>query len=322
VACFFTLLICMTPSMYAGDQSSGLDLLQQAERLADIRAEGSPPFHMRAVVQFSNTGVPVIKGDYDLKWRSRSSWREEIHLDNFWQVRIAEGEKLWEVRNIPYFTPSVQQLQKITDFPQRTQLFGAEHTGKIVSKELNGVALRCVEVKAQGIRIKQVCLRSDSVRPVRVEYSADTGGGGYEYSEFAPFGLHEFPRVIREFGKGPTADLLIQELTEVNAPDPGWFVPPPGARWRRWCPNPEPPQSLRSMLPSPPEMANGARGAHAVVYGVIGTDGMWHDLATVESSGRVPESAWFNILRQGRFRPAKCGGTPIETEMITEFGNR
>src|SRR5690348_9742596 len=109
-ASFSLLLLIMSLNADAQERTPVNELLQQMLRVVDIRAEGSPPFHMRATVQTFEDGKPASKGSYDLEWRSPTSWQEEIRLDNLRQIRIADGDKLWQDRNLPYFTESVEQI--------------------------------------------------------------------------------------------------------------------------------------------------------------------------------------------------------------------
>ena len=162
----------------------------------------------------------------------------------------------------------------MTEFPRHIRLLGKEHAGGIRELRVNGIRLRCVDVKDRRFKVKRVCLQPNANVPARVDYPARNGGGGFEYEDFISFGGHEFPRVIRDFATEPVLDFRIEKLHEVTAQEPAWFIPPSDARSRLWCPNPTEAEPLRKELPIPPEIADKLRGARAVIYGVIGTDGM------------------------------------------------
>ncbi len=311
-----------TASCALAQGQSGEDLLTRALSKVDIRAEGSAAFHMRATVQFYENGIRSLQARYDLKWRSPSSWREEIEVGNLRQIRIADSDKLWEQRNLPYFTPAVEQIEKVMEFPQHIRLLGNERAGVVREKQVNGIRVHCFDVKAGHLEVKTVCVQRDSDFPIRVDYSGQNGGGGFQYEDAIPFGKHEYPRVIKDFDKNPILEFRVEELAMMGAGDSEAFDIPPGARPYGWCPNPTKSEPLEKNLLIPSEIAAKIRGERAVIYGVIGTDGQWHDLALVESSGRVSESTWFSFLRNHRFRPAHCGGTPIETERLTEFSGQ
>ncbi len=287
--------------------------------MIDIRAEGSPAFHLRATVQFYEKGKPSSQAHYDLKWRSRGRWREEIYVGNLQQLRIADGDKLWERRNLPYFTPDVEQIEKVMEFPQHIRLLGNELPSAVEAKEVNGIQARCFEVKDGHFQIKRVCLLRDSDFPVRVDYARGNGGGGFRYEDPISFGKYKYPRVIESFDKMPILKFRIEELTAMETADSDSFIVPPDARSYRWCPNPTPAEPMQERALIPPEIESRIKGQRAVIYGVIGTDGQWHDLALVQSSAKVSESVWFGLVRSFRFRPAHCGGTPIETERLTKF---
>jgi hypothetical protein len=226
---------------------------------------------------------------------------------------------MWEQRNLPYYTPAVEQIEKVMQFPQHLRLLANERAGVVREQDVKGIRVHCFDVKAGHVEVKRVCLQRDSDFPIRVDYSGQNGGGGFQYEDSIPFGKHKYPRVIQDFDKNPILEFRVEELTMMGERDSEEFLVPPGARSYRWCPNPTQVEPLEEIVPIPPEIAAKIRGERAVIYGVIGTDGQWHDLAVVESSGRVSESTWFSFVRSHRFRPAQCTGTPIEIERLTKF---
>lgn len=301
-----------------GQSQSPQDLLTKALAMVDIRAEGSPAFHMRASVHFYE-GMSSTEGSYDLKWQSPTSWREEVEVGSLRQIRIADTDKLWEERNLPYFTPAVEDIEKVMEFPRHVQLLGNERAKAVQEREVNGIRVDCFEVKEGRDEVKKVCLQKDSDFPTRVDYARQNGGGGFQYENPIPFGVHRYPRVIKSFDKNRRLEFRVEELTALHAEDSASFRVPPGARSYRWCPNPTQAEPLGEPVPISPDVAAKVHGERAVIYGVVGTDGQWHDLAVVESSGKVSESIWFSFVREVHYRPAYCGGTAVETERLTKF---
>jgi hypothetical protein len=55
------------------------------------------------------------------------------------------------------------------------------------------------------------------------------------------------------------------------------------------------------------------------IYGVIGTDGLWHNLEIVESNSKEVDEFWMNRMLQQRFSPSKCGDSPVEYETVIEY---
>ena len=102
----------MTICSWPQERTNEDGLLQQALQLVDIRAEGNPAFHMRAAVQSYKHGLPASKGQYDLKWRSPTSWREEIQLDNLRQLRIADGDRFGKRVTFPTSPKQWRMLAK------------------------------------------------------------------------------------------------------------------------------------------------------------------------------------------------------------------
>jgi hypothetical protein len=310
--------VIRTDVQAADKHRSGDELLRQSSQLIDIRDHGGRPFRLHATVHAYSDGA-VVTGDYDLKWQSPTSWKEEIQLDKVQQVRTADGDKLWEERNLPYFTPSVERLTKITDFSRLVALRGNEHSTKVQDRVVNGASVLCIEVREKRFHVKDVCLQPKTNLPVRIEYSKQNGGGGFEFDDFISFGDRQFPRVMREFGSKPELDFRVEELSEMQSKDPAPFIPSSNARSYRWCPNADVAKHVEETLVIPTDIVDILHGSHAVIYGVIGVDGGWHDLAIVQSSGKASPSAWFRLLSNDRFHPANCAGVPIESEQLTSF---
>lgn len=144
-----------------------------------------------------------------------------------------------------------------------------------------------------------------------------------ELGDYEEFHGHQFPRRItfRIFGK-----LLeqIQILELVDAPPgPADFEPPPDSHWIRWCAKPLrakliPNRNLLPLMP-PPQFRAGTPPLHVAIYGVVGTDGLFHNLAVVESAGEPVDLYFEKELARHKFTPAQCDGTPVETEEIRTF---
>jgi hypothetical protein len=113
----------------------------------------------------------------------------------------------------------------------------------------------------------------------------------------------------------------VQELTEATVDD-SKFAPSPNARWYSWCPHPKAMTSLDTgkVFPIPWALRGDAIKRPVAIYGVVGTDGEWHNLAVVKSGGKEVDEYWMEVMRQQRFSPASCGNIPVLHESVMEFG--
>jgi hypothetical protein len=157
--------------------------------------------------------------------------------------------------------------------------------------------------------------------PIRVEYKGSRFG--YQFENYVAFNGHQYPRTLIEFDSNkPLIQVQVQELTEATL-DVSSLLPPQEARWLPWCPHPDPARpvdvDLWKVTPIPWPLRGGALEHPVAIYGVIGTDGQWHNLAVVKSAGKEVDSYWMNQMLQGRFSPAKCGDVPVEQESVMEF---
>jgi hypothetical protein len=55
------------------------------------------------------------------------------------------------------------------------------------------------------------------------------------------------------------------------------------------------------------------------IYGIIGTDGAWHNLTVLKSEGEVVDSYFLKTMARAKYSPSTCDGAPVETEEIRDF---
>jgi hypothetical protein len=297
-------------------------LLQQAEELTDIRSSGSHEFRLAARVTLFDEKGQTREGTYDLLWKSQTAWQDELRFADFSQVRSAHVDKLFVSRKTPRLTLEAFQLLKLLDFPNLLRFSSEAKAQKLRERTRNGSRERTLEIALPGRSSwKIISLDVSSPIPIRVEFKGSHIG--YQFENYVAFNGHQFPRTLIEFDSSkPLIQVQIQELTEATL-DVSSLLPPQDARWLRWCAHPEP--ARRSDLdpfkvtPIPGPLRGGALEHPVAIYGVIGIDGQWHNLAVVKSAGKEVDSYWINEMLQEHFSPAKCGDVPVEQESVREF---
>src|SRR5277367_6802435 len=72
------------------------DIIDRAAQLTDIRADGQPPFHLKAEFTYFAEDR-TIQGTYLEDWVSAKQWRREITGADIHKLDVAAETKLWTV---------------------------------------------------------------------------------------------------------------------------------------------------------------------------------------------------------------------------------
>jgi hypothetical protein len=287
-------------------------ILRQSEELTDIRALGSHPFRLAARVKLFDEKGQANEGTYDLVWKTPTDWQDKLQVGDFSQERTAAVDKLFIRRSTPSFTLEVYNLLRLMEFPQILRVSPHAEPQKLWEKTRNGSRERAIELSW-----KTIFLDESTPTPTRVEYKHSRYG--YKFGNYAAFYGHQFPRILTEFDSNKTlTEVQVKELVEVSIDDLN-IAPSPEARWYLWCPHPEPWKSLdlgKVYAPVPWSLRDGAVERPMVIYGVVGTDGRWHNLTVVKSAGKEMDEYWMNVMREERFSPARCGEVPVLQELV------
>jgi hypothetical protein len=296
-------------------------LLQQAEKLTDIRSSDSHSFRMAAHVTIYGSKDLTSEGTYNLSWKSPTSWRDETTFADFSQVRVADVDKLFVYRNPPNLLPEVFRLLTLLDFPNLLRATPEARAQYLKERTSKGLVERIIGIDVPGGFGKIVdYLSSSSAVPTRVEH-ADLDFG-YTFGDYMEFNGHQFPHTLTMYRSDQTKiKVRVEELAEAKF-EPSVLIPPPNAQSVSWCAHPQRarPTGLFE-LNSFNRPTRGLRASPVAIYGIIGGDGKWHDLAVVRAAGNVTDSStfWMNQLLQERFIPAKCGDNPVQQEAVIEF---
>ena len=268
---------------------------------------------------FDEKGQPR-EGTYDLLWKSPTDWQDKLSIGDFSQVRTATVDKLFVSRSTPSLSLEGFQLLKLLEFPSFLRFSPDAKAQKLRERTRNGLRERTIEVALpEQSPWKVISLDVSSPTPTRVEYK--NSHFGYQFENYVAFNGHQFPRTLTEFDSNkPLIQVQVQELTDATI-DESSFNPSPDARWLHWCSHPEhaTPLDAGKVRSIPWPLRNGALERHVAIYGVIGTDGRWHNLAVVKSAGKEVDSYWMDGMLQERFSPARCGEVLVEQESVMEF---
>lgn len=314
----FLCTIAASCATIATSQSTSEKLIDDSLAMTDIRAAGSSPFRLVTRFQVFD-GDAQLQGSYTLTWASPVAWRAETSLQQFSDIRIADGNKLWVKREPPYFTAQIQMLWSLLKFPTASLPAKEEHLSRIETKKKEGIEYRVIDVSYNGRKNYTMYFDPFAPLPQRKTYK----GFGTEllFEDYSAFDKFEFPRtLIERSNHKPLVTVEVQELTEVSPLPTDLLVPAAGARWMPWCPDPKPMASKGPLRRVPPLILDSARSDHTVdIYGIIGPDGRWHNLTVVRSGGRDLDPYFLAVLSAQRFTPAMCPDGPMDIENVVEF---
>ena len=205
-----------------------------------------------------------------------------------------------------------------------------EQINNIHDRTIKGVKLFCVEIESEkggGGSGRAVCINSSSGMPVR--------GEPYREESWEPVGTKMFPSHLSYIENGKY--LVDIEITGFKIPrtfPPSTFEPPVGSTSRRGCMNPVPVYSLnspqlthiefqhvdRTNMPINELPASRPRlGGQALIYSVIGTDGVPQNVRVIAGDDPAWTSAFVSMIKKTEFAPATCDGQAVEVEMINAF---
>lgn len=291
-------------------------LLRQAEELTDIRSPGSHAFRLTASVKVFGEKGQTSEGTYDLIWKAPTTWQDKLQIRDFSQERTAVVDRLFVKRSAPSLTLEVYQLLKLLEFPALLHYDSEAKAQKLKERTRDGAHERVIEVGYQNQSTRDV-ITLDGAVPVPVLVGHQGQPSGDQFENYVAFDGHQFPRTLARLESNrPLIQVQVQELKDVTIADTP-LVPAPDARWYAWCPHPEHIKALDQpeLYPIP---WPGALDRPVAIYGVVGVDGKWHNLAVVKSGGREADEYWMTVAHHERFSPARCGEVPVLQEFVME----
>lgn len=195
ISALCSLLFIIMALLTRHDSDATRNLLLQAQ-LADARSAGGEVFRLNATFAMFNDEKQIGTGTYELTWTSPSKWREKVSTTDFSQLRIKQGDGIWETRQPAYQSLRVWQLMQALAFSNRFSLRKDESVGSIKTKQKNGVAESCVQVKLMGAKLRDLCFNDVSELLSEHYIPSDRT---YEFTNYTRIGAKTFPREIKVY---------------------------------------------------------------------------------------------------------------------------
>ncbi|HXJ90854.1 MAG TPA: energy transducer TonB [Candidatus Binatia bacterium] len=302
-------------------QARGEALLKRAREVSDIRGAKAPGFRLTATFTFVDKNLAQEAGTFTEVWVSDSRWRRETVVKDLHRVEVAGPTRRWlleggddypdraaRVATEMQFLPDGNEIfnfESIKDHPEKDPPYECAITKRGPHQEASGF---CFDKKT-GILIESAFpeLRASKIgEPLRpVEHTCS-------YNSFRRFGNLWFPREMECLEDGhKEITLHVAELSAESSPDPGLFLPPPGALELANC---------RGML-VPPKAISGPEArlpsvtstpSRVLLWLIVDTKGHPQNVKVINDGGQKDRNRMaVETARAWRFNPARCDGEPV-----------
>jgi TonB family protein len=304
---FLIALMASASALAASDKTVEAEqTLQDAITKNDIRE--LPSFEMKASLKLDSHGHPV-EGSYLLLWNGPDQWREEINIRGYSEIKVAGKDVVSVKRTTQYLPWQINLLHGLLDYGQGLKLRQDEKVKQIRIREMHGIKASCVEI-ANKFTPRQVCIDPSNGTLVRELPFVDRN--------FIPVGTKMFPFSLSYTDHEKTlAAATVSELKTPAQFSASAFDPPAGGISEPKC-DADKVHSGRLVARVNPVYPAAQRYAHVEgtvkLYAVVGTDGMLHNLEVVSSVDPGLDSSALEAVRQWRYEPYICNGTPVEVE--------
>jgi TonB family protein len=287
-------------------REEGNDLLKEAAQKADIFE--LPSFQMKAELTIDNRGRP-LRGFYAFLWDGPDSWREEINLPGYSEVLVGGRGVVSTKRTTDFMPLPIHWLGLTMNYGRRIALHPDETVKKVHDKTIDGQKVKCVIV-ALHESSREVCIDPPTGALVRESPFSD--------KDVLPVGTKLFPNYLSYIENGSRlVEVRITELSSNPQFPPSVFDPPPGAVTKPSCWNPSVGHLIKHVSPEYPAVERQLRAQGTVwIYTVIGTDGVPHDPRVLSGVTAILNKASLDAVRQWRYEPYACEGTPVEVESV------
>jgi hypothetical protein len=258
-------LIAITLLVFVGSSASaeskqeiGQQLLDTAQKLSDIRAEGAPAFRMEGKFRItSKSPAKQTEGKYSEIWASKVKWHREVETPSFHRVEVGLSATSSSHLDSGTDQPDTLSDRMLLRFP----LTSPEIKG-VSGREVSGVKASCVESKTLDAKSVDCVDPATGVFSMREIHYHGSGVETCWYRDYQKFGERLFPRSVHCIEKpgDDEIDLTIATLAAETSLDESLFVKPPGAVEIGHCgTRMTPPKVTYDPEPASPERFHGER---------------------------------------------------------------
>jgi hypothetical protein len=310
--------------------------LARAAELMDLRQESTGPFLLRVKARLLGLVTGDREGDYTLLLSSPDAWFESTRFPGYADLEGRSGSRGWRKRNVLEKPYRMHQLSLLLDPSRHLRLA----SGARVQKTWTGEGgLACFKVgptrdlwqhDRSGISALPPLAVSDS-NPVTLCFDAASGVlrradyglplPRYEYEGEVVRGARHFPATMKCYEARDLAiEATVVELTADTVREAAEFAVPEGAEAWPFCAEPAPPHMIakREAEHYAKAQAKGQFGT-VVVLAEVGRDGILHDLAFVDSRGKLLRLGIEKVVDEWKYQPATCNGESVPYPIYIKY---
>jgi TonB family protein len=311
----FAILLSFVTSGSAFQAPNEQQLIDSAHAASGLSQLGS--YVLRAdVTIIPASKASTVSGKLTI-WRDRDRARIELELGPVHETRVINGDTQYaDPGSGALFLTGLKTFDQRWDpGHSRPAGTGQSDSASVKKGKVEGVKTWCVEKKSDGAKHEScfdaatsVLLREKSGRENQTEY--------LDYT----LGHPSYPQRVR-ITRENFSPLELSSIKVESAPVPDEkFQPPPNFLEVEGCKGIHRPEPLHTPEPSFPQLASKQRvEGKAVLYAMVSKEGrvVSAQILSADSYGFGAKSQ--DVMRDWTFKPANCGGHPVNFELAVEF---
>lgn len=290
-------------------------LLVSAHEASDLSTILPYELHGTVVI---NPATSNEKKGYITIYRDHERSRSELRVEDYQEVKLVRGNKLYIYRSTPLPVPMLSLLAEIDHAWDKLAEGGDARMGDVAKKKVQNQAANCFDVK--GEQRHRLCF--DPERKVLLESMERQKA--IEFSNYADVDGHWFPKkitVLLELATKETPILAVEDIQIIKAQfAPTAFAVPPHAMEFDTCENMQAAKPVQVPRPefSPMVARRNAATPAIHVYGIVEKDGSLQNVKMLTTDTELQQSI-LEALKKWRYTPAMCGASPVASEKEIEI---
>lgn len=285
-------------------------LLVSAHEASDLSA--ILPYELQGTVVINPGTSNEKKGSITI-YRDHERWRSELRVEDYQEVKLVRGNKLYIYRSTPLPVPQLGRLAETDHYWDKLAEDGDAKMGDVAKKKVQNQAANCVDIK--GEQRHRLCF--DPEKKVLLEVMEQQRAT--EFSNYGDVDGHLFPKkitVLLELATKETPILAIEDIQVIKAQfAPTAFAVPPHAMEFDTCENMQAAKPVQMPRPEfSPTVARRNAGTPTIhIYGIVEKDGSLQNVKMLTTDAELQQSI-MDALKKWRYTPAMCGTSPVASE--------
>lgn len=201
-------------------RNQAIGLSARAFDISDLRY-GSNSFRLLARFKLLDTAPSPAEGTYDLLWQSNESWREQITLPGYTEVRVQQGDHL-RVQRPGLVVPSrLEAVRRLMGFGSTLAIGPNDRITKVKDIRFDGSRARCFVRRIGDSNDQTVCFDASTGVLLGTETS---WGTRRTYSDFRAEGTKLFPHHILFYDQGKQRiEVFVEQVSFPKDVNPALF---------------------------------------------------------------------------------------------------